>query len=102
MSSTLIAAAEQIAETFRQRQAGIQEKKARLEADLREAEANLYAANLAPQRLATFVEHRDGRLQCPCCWIKDEVATDLATMPGNHRDDKFRCRVCHFEISIPA
>lgn len=100
--SALFEEAQRIADGFKAQKSYLEDEKARLEQELADVERRLMRADLASERLATFREHIDGRLQCPCCWIEHEMTTDLVAVPGNDREDKFRCRVCTCEISIPA
>ena len=94
--------AKDLAAQFKARQTGLQDEISRLQAQLRSVEMQLRDAHMAADRGATFVEHRDGRLQCPSCWVTNEVAADLVPVPSDDRDDVFRCHECGLEFDAPA
>ena len=65
-------------------------------------EIELHAADLSIDRVNSFQPTFEGDLQCPRCWIKNEVRSIMRPIPGTADEDFFRCITCQFEISIPA
>jgi transposase-like protein len=66
-----------------------------------EIEACLHIANHALERLSSFVSVRGSDLQCPRCWINNEVIAALR--PANCGDggrDKFRCETCKSNFNL--
>src|SRR5580704_11450609 len=81
----------------------LQKEKLTIEARLREIETELHAANLAHERLNSFVPVRGNDLQCPGCWIDREAAAALRPVGGGTRtEDFFKCRTCGPDLSFPA
>lgn len=77
----------------------LQEQKFEIETRLREIEAQLHAANLAYDRLASFQPEIGRDFQCPRCWIEHETRAVLAPIGGGTRHaDFFRCETCAFEL----
>jgi transposase-like protein len=66
-----------------------------------EIEARLHIANHALERLSSFVSVRGNDLQCPRCWINNEVIANLRPANGGHGDhDKFRCETCKSNFNL--
>lgn len=77
---------------------------ARMKAELAELEerkvkiqSDLTLTGHAFQRALNFQPQIDGKLQCPRCWVDNELRTALTPIPSDAGDDMFRCRACHFE-----
>lgn len=92
----------QIANSAHRNQTNAQSEKAKLEHRIRELELEAKQNKLMADRISTFAVHRDGRLQCPSCWIIYEIPADLTAIPNDHRDDHFRCSRCGNEFIVPA
>ena len=78
----------------------LQEELAEVETRKTEIEAQLNAARLAPERVFNFQPQIARQYQCPRCWIEREVRSEINPIPSDTSDDLFRCRICHFEITI--
>ena len=90
----------EIANGAARRKLKLERNKLDLQAKLQDVEAQLEAADIASNRATSFQVHRDGREQCPRCWIEHEMAVDLTPLRSDDRDDEFRCRSCGYEVTI--
>jgi hypothetical protein len=66
-----------------------------------ELEAAIHNVNLAQQRLVHFQPEIDGRLQCPRCWIENELRSSLTKIRGTDRYELFGCDRCSLELAVP-
>jgi hypothetical protein len=67
----------------------------------RQIEAKFHVANLAHDRLASFLPVLGGNFQCPGCWINNEVRSSLRPIGGGtSTQDLFRCNACELEIAL--
>jgi hypothetical protein len=66
-----------------------------------ELEATIHNVNLAQQRLVHFQPEIDGRLQCPRCWIENELRSSLTKIRGTDRYELFGCDRCSLELAVP-
>jgi hypothetical protein len=68
----------------------------------RQIEAKFHVANLAHDRLASFVPALEGNFLCPRCWINNEVRSSLRPIGGGgtSTEDLFRCNTCELEIAL--
>jgi NMD protein affecting ribosome stability and mRNA decay len=80
----LIEIATELAMDAKDNVAGLQHKLSAIETAKVEIEGRLHIANHALQRLSSFVSVRGSDLQCPRCWINNEV-TASATRNGRQR-----------------
>ena len=81
--------------------ADLQRKLSAIETAKVEIEARLHIANHALERLSSFVSIRGSDLQCPRCWINNEVIATLRPAgdgPSGH--DNFRCETCKSEFNL--
>ena len=62
--------------------ADLQRKLSAVEIAKVELEARLHIANHALERLSSFVSIRGSDLQCPRCWINNEVTASLRPANG--------------------
>jgi hypothetical protein len=92
----------EIADHFQARASALQQELLQIESRKREIEAELAAANLTHDRLLRFQETIGGKLQCPSCWVCDEIRSSLTLIPGTGGEDFLQCDICHLEFSIPA
>jgi hypothetical protein len=66
-----------------------------------EIEARLHIANHALERLSSFVSIRGSDLQCPRCWINNEVIASLRLANGGDSGhDEFRCETCNSSFNL--
>ena len=73
----LIDIATELAMDAKDNVADLQRKLSAVEAAKLEIEARLDTANHALERLSSFVSIRGSNLQCPRCWINNEVIATL-------------------------
>jgi hypothetical protein len=81
--------------------ADLQRKLSAIETAKVEIESRLHIANHALQRLSSFVSMRGSDLQCPRCWINNEVVATLqpANAAGSGQGN-FRCETCKSKFSL--
>jgi hypothetical protein len=86
----------------------IQERALRLQPELlaietrkAEIQAQLNAAKLCHDRLASFQPQIGMDYQCPRCWISNEISSPLTPIPGTDHEDFFKCVTCQWQFSIP-
>jgi hypothetical protein len=66
-----------------------------------ELEARLHTANHALGRLSSFVSIRGSDLQCPRCWINNEVIASLRPASGGDSGyDNFQCETCKSNFNL--
>jgi hypothetical protein len=65
-----------------------------------EIEARLQIANHALERLGSFVSIRGNDLQCPRCWITNEVIANLRPASGSDSAQQFRCETCKSDFNL--
>ncbi len=81
--------------------ADLQHKLAAIETAKVEIEARLHSGKHALERLSSFVSIRGSDLQCPRCWINNEViATLRPTSGGTGAYDEFRCETCKSDFNL--
>ena len=81
--------------------ADLQRKLSAIETAKVEIEARLHIANHALERLGSFVSIRGNDLQCPRCWIINEVIANLRPASGNDTaQHNFRCEVCKSDFNL--
>jgi hypothetical protein len=86
----LIEIATELAVDAKDNVADIQHKLSAVETARVEKEARLHTANRALERLSSFVSIRVSDLQCPRCWINNEVIASLRPAnEGNSGHDNF-------------
>jgi hypothetical protein len=79
----------------------LQRKLSALETAKLEIEARIHIANHALDRLSSFVSIRGSDLQCPRCWIENEVIAILRPASGGPSGhDYFRCETCKSEFNL--
>ncbi len=91
----------EIANQIKESAAGLEKEKAQLELRALEIKARLQSASLTDKRAMHFRPEIGGKLQCPRCWVSNEVSTPLTPMSGTAKEDFFQCKTCGFQISIP-
>jgi len=97
----LIEIATELAMDAKDNVADLQRKLSAVDAAKLELEARLRTANHALERLGSFVSIRGSDLQCPRCWINNEVrATLRPTSDGPSGRDNFRCETCKSEFNL--
>jgi hypothetical protein len=95
---------EQAAEFVGQRQAdarGAQSVLRLYERHRVELEAEIRAVNLAQERLARFQPEIGGSLQCPRCWLQDELQSPLTKIRSTDRYEVVGCPRCDLELAVP-
>ena len=66
-----------------------------------EIETRLHIANHALERLSSFVSIRASDLQCPRCWINNEVIASLRPASGGDSGhDNFQCENCKSNFNL--
>jgi transposase-like protein len=81
--------------------ADLQRKLSAVEIAKVELEARLLTANHALERLSSFVSIRGSDLQCPRCWINNEVIASLQPASGGDSGhDKFQCENCKSNFNL--
>ena len=79
----------------------LQRKLVAIETAKAEIEARLDIANHALARLSSFVATRGSDLQCPRCWITNEVIAILQPSGNsNSGADTFRCESCKTNFNL--
>jgi hypothetical protein len=67
-----------------------------------ETEAELKTAKLARTRLLDFRPRLGHGLQCPHCWIQNEMQSPLRPVASVTSDEILRCDACGSEYVIPG
>ena len=81
--------------------ADLQRKLSAIETAKVEIEARLHIANHALERLGSFVSIRGNDLQCPRCWITNEVIANLRPASGSDSaQPNFRCETCKSDFNL--
>ena len=97
----LIEIATELAMDAKDNLADLQRKLSAIETAKVEIEARLHTANHALERLSTFVSIRGSDLQCPRCWINNEVIASLRLAnDGDSGHDEFRCETCKSSFNL--
>jgi transposase-like protein len=97
----LIEIATELAMDAKDNIADLQRKLSAVETAKVELEARLRTANHALERLSSFVSIRGNDLQCPRCWINNEVIASLRpASDGNSGHDNFRCETCKSDFKL--
>jgi hypothetical protein len=97
----LIEIATELAMDAKDNVADLQRKLSAVEAAKLEIEARLDTANHALERLSSFVSIRGSDLQCPRCWINNEVIATLRPgIGGPSGHDNLRCETCKSEFNL--
>jgi hypothetical protein len=97
----LIEIATELAMDAKDNLADLQRKLSAIETAKVEIEARLHTANHALERLGTFVSIRGSDLQCPRCWINNEVIASLRLANvGDSGRDEFRCEICKSSFKL--
>jgi hypothetical protein len=95
----LIEIATELAMDAKDNVAGLQHKLSAIETAKVEIEGRLHVANHALQRLSSFVSVRGSDLQCPRCWINNEVTASLRPANGDSGNE-FRCETCKSNFNL--
>jgi transposase-like protein len=95
----LIEIATELAMDAKDNVAGLQHKLSAIETAKVEIEGRLHIANHALQRLSSFVSVRGSDLQCPRCWINNEVTASLRPANGGSGNE-FRCETCKSNFNL--
>jgi transposase-like protein len=98
-ANQLIEIATELAMDAKDNVAGLQHKLSAIETAKVEIEGRLHIANHALQRLSSFVSVRGGDLQCPRCWINNEVTASLRPANGGSGNG-FRCETCKSNFNL--
>jgi hypothetical protein len=96
IADRLFTTAQELAEQYEHRIAGLQREVLDFEARLQDKKATLHLARMARQRARNFVPMRGPDFYCPACWIAKEENAVLRPIPGNI----MRCGVC--ETGFPV
>ena len=97
----LIEIATELALDAKDNVADLQRKLSAIETAKVEIEARLHVANHALERLSGFVSVRGNDLQCPRCWINNEVFASLRPASGGTTAyDNFRCETCKSDFNL--
>jgi transposase-like protein len=97
----LIEIATELAMDAKDNLADLQRKLSAIETAKVEIEARLHTANHALERLSNFVSMRGSDLQCPRCWINNEVIASLRLASGGDSGhDEFRCETCKSSFNL--
>jgi transposase-like protein len=94
----LIEIATELAMDAKDNVADLHHKLAAVETAKVEIEARLRIANHALERLSSFVSVRGSDLQCPRCWINNEVTASLRPTHGG--GSEFRCEICKSDFTL--
>ena len=97
----LIEIATELAMDAKDNLADLQRKLSAIETAKVEIESRIHIANHALERLSSFVSLRGSDLQCPRCWINNEMVASLQpTTAANSGYGKFRCETCKSEFNL--
>ena len=97
----LIEIATELAMDAKDNVADLQRKLSAIETAKVEIEARLHTANHSLERLSSFVSIRGSDLQCPRCWINNEVIASLRPASGGNSDhDNLRCETCKSNFNL--
>ena len=97
----LIEIATELAVDAKDSVADLQRKLSAIEKAKVEIEARLHIANHALERLSSFVSIRGSDLQCPRCWINNEVIASLRPASGGDSGhDNFQCENCKSNFNL--
>ena len=97
----LIEIATELAMDAKDNLADLQRKLSAIETAKVEMEARLHIANHALRRLSSFGSIRGGDLQCPRCWINNEVIASLRLANGDDSGhEEFRCETCKSSFNL--
>ena len=97
----LIEIATELAMDAKDNVAELQRKLSAVETAKLEIEARLNTANHALERVSSFVSIRGSDLQCPRCWINNEVIASLRPASGGpSAHDNFRCETCKSDFNL--
>jgi hypothetical protein len=99
-SNQLVEIATELAMDAKDNVADLQRKLSSVEAAKLEIEVRLDTANHALERLSSFVSIRGSDLQCPRCWIENEVIAILRPASGGPSGHDFRCETCKSEFNL--
>ena len=81
--------------------ADLQRKLSAIETAKAEIEARLHIANHALERLGSYVSIRGNDLQCPRCWINNEVIAKLQPASGGDSARRhFQCETCNSDFNL--
>jgi hypothetical protein len=94
-------AAQEIAARIQERLSDIERRLAEAKEQVAKIRVERDAARLAPRRLSDFPIQNGDNFLCPRCWVEEGGLSPLRHIPGDTRDDFFRCPVCEYELLIP-
>lgn len=95
-------AAIQIYADAQERADEIQKKLSKLNEEQLKLDFQLQTLQRAHDRLLSFKASERGEYQCPRCWVRDEIRSNLRPIPGTADEDFFRCDRCDLELAFPA
>ena len=101
IDSVLTTEAEDEATRAQNRARGMEADLLQIETRKREVEAALHSAHSAVHRAVNYRVRLGADYQCPCCWVRDEVRSPLAPVPGTADHDIMRCHTCGMAYTVP-
>ena len=97
----LIEIATELAMDAKDNLADLQRKLSAIETAKVEIESRLHTANHALERISSFVSIRGSDLQCPRCWINNEVIAKLQPASGSDSARRhFQCETCKSDFNL--
>jgi hypothetical protein len=90
----------EIANGFRRRKLDLEKEQLDLKLSLAQVKAGLEVTDLAIFRLGRFSATLGAEYQCPRCWIAQGVPSSLIPQPRDSNEDRFKCRICNYELSF--
>jgi len=93
--------ARSLAQQAQYRAAALEREPKAIETRKREIQTQLRTAQLAHDRLRSFVPMRGDDLQCPRCWIEHKTTASLRAVGGGTTHiDNFRCNRCQRDFPL--
>ena len=90
-----------LAQQAQHRAAALERELKAIETRKREIQTQLRTAQLAHDRLRSFVPMRGDDLQCPRCWIEHKTTASLRAVGGGTTHiDNFRCNKCQRDFPL--
>jgi hypothetical protein len=72
----------------------------KIEARKTELETQLTVAKLCYERIATFEPEIGGNLQCPRCWIYNNVRSTMQAILSPRQEDVLKCDNCNLKSPL--